>query len=171
MRFVGSTFYYLAEPETDGSVYDWFAALPEPPRVRRDSALLWFGSVDADVGANQTEQPIITMFPPRRVRHDVWTVGEVHCLARRGLFPDLDSAAAKFGRWLKTHPLVFRQPNATQGVDEWNWQLRGSIRNVAPRIYALPSGEDALNSGNFFVADRDTPETVTDVLREIDRLR
>lgn len=168
---MGSTFYYLAAPDTDPSVDNWFAALLDPPRVRADKTLLWFGASDVDPAADRAEWPAATLFPPKRVRDDVWTIGEVHFLARRGLFPALDSAAARFGRWLRGHALVFRQPTSTHRVDEWNWQLRGSVRNIAPSIYALPSGEDALGSGTFFVASRDNSTTLAAVLREIDRLR
>lgn len=169
---MGSTFHYLAAPRTDTSVLDWFAALAEPPLVRQDRALLWFGAPGADVlAADPAEQPIVTLVPPRAHRQDVWTVGEVHFLGPRGRHPDLDRVRARFGRWLDTHELVFRQPSAGRGYEEWNRQLRGSVRNVARAVRALPSGEEALGSGVHFVAERDNEETVAAVLREIDRLR
>ena len=167
---MGSTFYYLTAPETDTSVVDWFAALADPPVIREDHALMWFGPLDVDEAVDPAERPVMTLFPPRRVREDVWTVGEVHCLARGGLFPTVDRASADFGRWLRRHPVVFQQPTARGQVNDWNWFLRGSIQNIAPSIHALPAGEDALRAGVFFVADRDNEATVTAVLKEIDRL-
>lgn len=169
---MGSTFYYLAAPGTDTSVIDWFAALPEPPLIREDQALLWFGPLGADqLAAKPAEQPVVTLFPPRAHREDVWTVGEVHFLAPKGRHPGLDHVRGRFGRWLNAHKLAFQQPSAHGGCEEWNWQLRGSVRNIAPAVRALPSGEEALSAGVYFVAARDNATTVAGVLHEVDRLR
>lgn len=168
---MGSTFYYLAAPGTDTSVIDWFAALPEPPIIREDQALLWFGALGADaLAADPAEQPVVTLLPPRAHREDVWTAGEVHFLAPVGRYSELDRARARFGRWLNGHPLVFQQPSAMAGFEEWNWQLRGSVRNVAPTVRALVSGNEALRAGVYFVSAGDDEAIVSAVLREIDRL-
>lgn len=169
---MGSTFHYLAAPGTDTSVLDWFAALAEPPLVRQDRALLWFGPLSAEaLDSDPAEQPVVTSFPPRAHRDDVWTVGEVHFLAPRGRHPGLDRVRARFARWLDAHELAFQQPSAGGRYEEWNRHLRGSVRNVARTVRALPSGAEALRSGVHFVAQRDNEETVAAVLREIDRLR
>lgn len=170
---MGSTFYYLAAPGTDTSVIEWFAALPEPPLIREDQqALLWFGPPGADErAADPAEQPVVTLFPPKEHREDVWTVGEVHFLAPRGRHPIVDVARVRFSRWLNAHTLVYRQPSAKAGCEEWNWQLRGSVRNIAPTVRALPTGEEALSAGVYFVAARDNATTVAAVIHEIDRLR
>ncbi|MDT0213335.1 hypothetical protein Q9R29_05515 [Rothia sp. ARF10] len=169
---MGSTFYYLAAPGTDTSVIDWFATLAEPPLVREDQALLWFGPLGADeLAASPAEQPVVTLFPPRAHREDVWTVGEVHFLASKGRYPDVDHVRARFSRWLNAHKLAFQRPSANGGCDKWNWQLRGSVRNVAPTVRALPSGEEALSAGVYFVAESDSATTVAAVLHEVDRLR
>ncbi|MGD8202424.1 hypothetical protein ACQE98_17420 [Ornithinimicrobium sp. W1679] len=170
---MGSTFYYLGAPGTDSSVLEWFAALPEPPLIRNDQrALMWCEPLGVDErAADPAEQPVVTLFPPKEHREDVWTVGEVHFLAPRGRHPIFDVARARFYRWLNAHTLVYRGPTANGGCEEWNWQLRGSVRNIAPSVRALPSGEGTLRAGVYFVAARDNATTVAAVIQEIDRLR
>jgi len=169
---VGSTFYYVAAPGADTSVIDWFRALAEPPLIREDQTLLWFGPLGADeLAADPGQQPVVTLFPPRAHRDDLWTVGEVHFHASQGRHTSLDHVRVRFGRWLNAHTLAFQQRSAGRGYEEWNWQLRGSVRNIAPAVRALPSGEEALHSGVHFVAESDNEMTVAAVLHEIDRLR
>ena len=48
--------------------------------------------------------------------------------------------------------------------------LEGSVQNIARQIFALPSGLEALNEGQFFVANSDN-EVVLDGLCKTLRLR
>ncbi|WP_139980425.1 hypothetical protein [Nocardioides litoris] len=162
---MGSTYHYLAAPGTDTLVPDRLAALLGPPSVRSGHGSTWAGT------AGPPDRPVVSLFPPRQHRADVWTVGEVHFLGRRGLDPAADRARAGFARWWASYPVVFRQPSAAGGCDDWAWQLRGSVRNTTPVLRATPSGEEALGAGVFFVADGDDGPPVAAVLREMDRLR
>ncbi len=95
--------------------------------------------------------PVVTLFEPEQQRGVLWTVGEVHFLARRvrSRFPALARVQKQFGIWLAANPVVWdqRDDNGTNS----GYYLEGRVKNVAEKVYALPSGQSAYDAGRYFV--------------------
>jgi hypothetical protein len=159
-QVVGSTFYFLETPKSESEVLAWFSALSEAPEA---SAFDWGtvlhfrhlgpliladdGSIDA------TLSPVVTFFPPRQVRGVFWTAGEVRFLTKGRTIPRMDALVRVFRSWIKNFEIVFEQ--RLSGCHDWDHYLEGSIQNVAPVIYALPSGREALSEEQYFISHRD----------------
>jgi len=158
---MATTFRFLASPEEGQTVLNWFRELPEPPHIhpRPDGAALFFRQcgplvMTATNEVDVTRSPVVLLLLPE-VRHGIlWTAGEVQFLAERMRFsfPGLQKVLTSFRQWLRTFPLVFRQPRLPEtSGGPWDYYLEGGIRNVSDEIYALPTGMAALERGQYFV--------------------
>jgi len=159
---MGTTYRYIANPHAPDEVIGWFRALRTPPEEVPSERFAWlhFRSIgpivhDADGRVDPCRSPVVTLFSPRVRRGILWTVGEVHFLPTplRRSRPALHRVSSSFKKWLEGFDCVFsHEPGVT---NEWSYYLEGSVQNWDPPIYALPSGLEALRSGQYFVAEED----------------
>ncbi len=117
--------------------------------------------------------PVVLLVLPQ-VRHGIlWTAGEVQFLpeSMRSSFPGLQKVLTSFRQWLRTFPVVFRQPRLPEtSGGPWDYYLEGGIRNVSDEVFALPAGMAALERGQYFVWQGDSEGRLDTVLRML-RLR
>lgn len=174
---MATSFWFLASPEEGQTVLNWFKQLPEPPHIhpRADGAALFFrqwgplvmtGTNEVDV----TRSPVVLLLLPE-VRHGIlWTTGEVQFLAERmkSSFPGLQKVLTSFRQWLRSFPLVFRQPRLPEtSGGPWDYYLEGGIRNVSDEVYALPTGMAALERGQYFIWRGVPGATHEDLLKKL----
>jgi len=174
------TFRFLASPEEGQMVLNWFKGLPDPPHVhpRPDGAALFFTQfgpllMTATNEADAKRSPVVLVVLPQ-VRHGIlWTAGEAQFLTERmkSSFPGLQRVLTSFRQWLRTFPVVFRQPRLPEtSGGPWDYYLEGGIRNVSDELFALPAGMKALERGQYFVWQGDSEGRLDPVLRML-RLR
>jgi hypothetical protein len=152
---MGATFRFLAMPDESQIVLDWFRSLPEEKvEHNAERGLLFYFRQFGPMTKDARTSPVVSVFPPRRVRGVLTTVGEVHFLATpTSQFPKLRSVSTRFRKWLGAYPCVFsHQPNFP---GNWDYYLEGSLKNVDTDIFALPEGMAALERGSYFVGDGD----------------
>jgi hypothetical protein len=177
---MATTFRLVASPEEGQILLDWFAKLPEPPHIhpRSDGAALFFRQFGPLImtATNQVDvkqSPVVLLVLPQ-VRHEVlWTAGEVQFLAERmrSSFPGLQKVLTSFRQWVRTFPVVFRQPRLPEtSGGPWDYYLEGGIRNVSDEVFALPAGMAALERGQYFIWQGDSEGRLDTVLRML-RLR
>ena len=160
---MGSVFRYLEEPDAPSEVLAWFRRLPQAPKEipTKRGVALYFTELGPLYTADVAGSPVVSAFPPRVVRDDLWTVGELHVLPKKGAFPPLDRYARNLATWFAHHETVFsREKGATR---KWHEQLQGSVRSYESAVYALPSGLLALEAGRVFVADDDSARVLAQV--------
>ena len=172
---MGSTYYFLEKPGDTSLVLEWFRALEFPPResVANGYVMLIFdeyGSLERDTeGAPDAKSsPVVSLFLPRLSHGGLRTMGEVHFLTTPiSKIPAMAAASRRFGRWI----------NSLEGGERWpregspySYYLEGSIQNIAPEIYALPSGLIDLENQNYFISDRDSKSDLTTLCKKL-RLR
>jgi hypothetical protein len=175
-RTSGSTYYYLEAPD-GAEVLDWFRSLPQPAdEYPKDGGLLlhfraYGGLVSGGSGGfDVSGSPLVSVFPPTVRRKVLWTVGEIHFLTKdlRTRYPDLDALRRRFQRWLETHQLVWERRR--DGEEGYSHFLEGGIKNVAERVYALPSGLAAYEDRQYFVGHGEADVTLDRVCKTL-RLR
>lgn len=177
---MATTFRFLASPGESQEVLNWFTQLPEPPEIfpRSDGLALFFRQFGPLVMTEKNEvdgeqSPVVLLVWPQ-VRHKVlWTAGEVQFLTERmrSTFPQLQRVLTTFRKWLRTFPLVFRQPRLPEtSGGPWDYYLEGSIQNVSDEVFALRTGMAALERGQYFVWQGDSDGRLDTVLRML-RLR
>lgn len=171
---MATTYYFLEAPNQPSAALDWFRSLEAcPNEYPKDRGVLLhfdgFGPLGADGngGFDVARSPLVSVFPPAVRLGELWTVGEVHFLARANEFPALEAMRRRFGRWLSAHPKVF---DGARPDDRYTYYLEGGIQSVASKIFALPSGLEAIQSGRYFVSD-DANAHVLETLRKKLRLR
>jgi hypothetical protein len=164
---MGTTYRFLATVDDGPTVLDWFRARPEPTveTPRPNGSLFYF----PDCGPLLSESgrsPLVNVFLPARRRGALTTVGEVHFLGTPlSAFPALKRVDKQFRSWMRQHPLVFsNRPNV---AGEWDYLLEGSVRNLDPDIFALPSGLAALQRGTYFVSEADNDRFLDLVCRKL----
>lgn len=105
-------------------------------------------------GVDTNRSPVVLFIQPQ-VRHGIlWAAGEVQFLPEKmsTTFPALQRLLVRFRKWLRTFPVVFRQPRLPEtSGGPWDYYLEGGIRNVCDELYALPGGMAALQRGQYFV--------------------
>ena len=87
--------------------------------------------------------PVVLLVLPQVRRGILWTAGEVQFLAERmtSSFPGLQKVLTCFREWLRSFPVVFRQPQLPEtSGGSWDYYLEGGLRNVSDEICALPTG-------------------------------
>jgi hypothetical protein len=173
---MGATYRFIADPSESSEVLGWFRSLPCPPEEvpTKHGATLYFKELgtltyDVDGRIDSKSSPVVAVFLPQVRRGSLWTVGEVHFLATplRQQFPDLHRISSAFSRWLATLPCVYtnkRQDN------EFSYYLEGSVKNFDAPVYAFGSGLSALQSGRYFVGERDNDRVLDSLCRAL-RLR
>ncbi len=177
---MATTFRFLASAEEGQMVLDWFANLPETPHVhpRPDGAALLlrqFGplAMTSTNEADPKRSPVVLFIQPQ-VRHGIlWTAGEVQFLAERmrSSFPGLQKVLTSFRTWLRSFPVVFRQPRLPQtSGGSWDYYLEGGLLNASDEILALPTGMAALERGQYFVWHGDSQARQDTLLKQL-RLR
>jgi hypothetical protein len=173
---LAATYYFLQNPDEPSEVLRWFREQPEAPDEypKGEATLLFFGqcgqmAFSSDGGVDVGRSPLVTVFKSQVRRQALWTVGEVHFLAARmrTAFPPLEILRQKFHDWLKSHEEVFDQRSPEDGL---GYYLEGSARNVAERVFALPSGLTAIEAGRFFVKHTDNAALLDRICRSL-RLR
>jgi len=116
---MATTFRFLASPEEAQTVLSWFARLPDPPHVhpRPDGAALFFRqfgalAMTATNEADPKRSPVVLLVVPQARHGILWTAGEVQFLAERmrSSFPGLQKVLTCFREWVRSFPVVFRQP-------------------------------------------------------------
>lgn len=155
---MGSTYRYISSEDENREIIDWFSPF-EPELRKSDDALhLWFPSIgellrDATGNIIQDDSPIVSMYPVKKVRGALLSVGEVHVLPSKlkDKFPELNSINSKFRSWLKKKELVYSKKSNFDGI--YNYYLEGSIKNYNQEIYAFPQGLALLKSEQYFVTD------------------
>lgn len=173
-----TTTFYVLEAPGEQQVLEWFRALPEAPHERGEGAfkLLHFrsiGDLTFDEGTGKIDgasSPIVTIFEPCVLRGALWTVCEVIFRTEhlRSRFPALARIQKRFKAWIESHSVVWDQRD-DDGCSS-GYYLEGGIKNVAERVYALPSGLAAYEQGRYFVAHR-TNDAVLDRTCKMLRLR
>jgi hypothetical protein len=175
---VGTTHRYLEDPQGDSLVLGWLrrAALdllevPVPP----DGVSLYFREfgplvLSDDGSLNPNRSPMVSIFLPRIRRGILWTVGEVHFVPTplRKQYPGMEKLNRRFSAWMRQSECVFAKGYSPR--PEWAYHLECSAQAYSSPIFALPSGLEALNSGQYFVA-RDDSEFQLDKLSRQLRLR
>lgn len=144
--------------------------MPEPPEempVERGLVLYFrrLGSL-----GDRDASPVVVLATPRVRRGQLWTVGSVEFVAKnlRAVSPDLEKIRKAFASWMRLAPLIYEN---RKGIDNpYAYYLEGGAGNWASEIYALPSGLDALNAGQYFVSELDN-ELVLDRVCKTLRLR
>jgi hypothetical protein len=160
-RLSGTHYYYLEAPgETE--VLDWFRSQPHPPDEypKDEGVLLHFRSFggltsDGSGGFDASKSPLVSLHLPCVRRGILWTVGEVHFVTQNlgALYPGLNALRRRFQRWLGPHEIVWeRQREIEEG---YGYFIEGGVKNIADRIYALPTGVAAHANGQYFVAKHD----------------
>ena len=175
MLIMTTTYYFISSPD-DQSVINWFRSQPEvaeeyPNEVRLLLFYRQFGGLarEADGTIDAERSPLVSIYSPKVRRGVIWTVGEVHFLAKgRSLYPGLEMIRRRFEKWLKAKPTIWRRMNSPP--EGHGYQLEGSIQNIANVVYAFPDGMIAFDSGRYFVAERDN-ELVLEKLCRTLRLR
>jgi hypothetical protein len=161
---MGTTYRFIENPTESSSVLQWFRALPVPPEEMQTqrATVLFFRSFGALAFA--------TIYLPRTVRGALWSVGEVHFLSTplKERFPELHKINNAFAKWLRQFEIVFS--NKSGGVSEWNYYLEGSVTHYDPPVFGLPSGLQAIQNNQYFIADDDN-ETVIEKVCSSLRLR
>lgn len=177
---MATTFRFLASPEEGQTILNWFKELSEPPHMqpRPDGAALFFRQfgpliMTATNEVDVKRSPVVLVILPQVKQGALWTAGEVQFLAERmrTLFPGLQTVLTNFRKWLRTFPVVFRQPRLPEtSGGPWDYYLEGGIRNGSDEIFALPGGMAALERGQYFVWRGDSESRYDTVLRML-RLR
>ena len=130
-----------------------------------------FGSLaqTSDGSADATMSPLVSIFFPKVRRGALWTVGEVHFLYKiKAGFSDLERLRRRFEKWLQSYPIAWDRRH--DGREGYGYYLEGGIKNLAEKIFALPSGNVALEAGQYFVAEG-AGDYVLDVLCKALHLR
>lgn len=175
-RVVGSTLYFLAAPNTH-DVLRWFQSQKDTPEEHSKvgGALLYyrqFGNLvlDANGEIDVSQSPVVTVVEPQIRLKALWTVGEVHFLAKGTAtdMPEYHRLRRRFQSWLGNHPIVWDRVN--DGIEDYGYYLEGSVKNFADRVFALQSGAEAFEGGQYFVAYDDN-EFVLDRICRLLRLR
>lgn len=152
---MATTLYFLAAPGDTG-VIEWFHALTPAPEefAHAGRQLLYFRDLGPLVRGpgdvvDLALSPLVSVIPPRITNHCLATVGEVHFLAGGDLLrPVLDN----FRRWLGRPETAIQIAPAS---DDAGYFLEGEIKNIARKVYALPSGQAQLEAGRYFISDAD----------------
>jgi hypothetical protein len=174
---MGVTFRFIASPDESQNVLRWFGDLVDAPEVhlKPHGALLYFrqfGKLATTAGdaIDVKRSPVASVLLPHVLREVLWTVGEVHFLAdrMRSSLPGLQRVLTHFQGWLRTFPLVFRQPRLPETTGgSWDYYLEGSSRNRDSDIFAFPEGMSALEHGQYFVSDSDSESRLDDILKKL----
>ncbi len=169
---LATTYYFLEAPDQPSAVLDWFRSQdPAPAEYPQDQGILLHFAGAGPLGEDDTgeievsQSPLVSVFLPKVRRKALWTVGEVHFLAKK--VPELELTRRRFEQWLRSHPKVFDQAHPDEG---YPYYLEGGIQNIARRIFALPSGLRALQVEQYFVAEG-TKEYGLDLVCQSLRLR
>ena len=174
---MSTTYRFIENPTESSSVLRWFRALPVPPeevQAQRATVLFFrsFGALAyAGSGAIDPKlSPVVTIYLPRTVRGALWSVGEVHFLSTplKERFPELHKINNAFSKWLRQFEIVFS--NKSGGVSEWNYYLEGSVTHYDSPVFGLPSGLQAIQNNQYFIADDDNEAVIEKVCSSL-RLR
>jgi len=164
---MAATFYFLEAPNC-GEVLKWFREQREEAQgfPKAEGVLLHYSdfgalALDEHGEVDVHHSPLVSVIPSRVRRQALWTVGEVHFLSNDNR---LEALRRRFQSWLRSHELVWDQ---SKGEGASAHFLEGSVRNIARKIYALPSGLEALSGGQFFVADSDNEAVVDRVCKSL----
>lgn len=158
---MATTYYFIESPNRPSNVLEWLRDQDDAPQeFPKGASVLFYYHGAGDLGRNAngdfdvSRSPLVTVFPSKVRRRSLWTVGEVHFVAKHASneFPLLESIRRRFERWLRSHPEVFDQANPQSA---YTYCLEGGVQNIAPKIFALPSGFEAIEAGQYFVADGD----------------
>lgn len=167
---MATTFYYL-EASDGNRVAEWFLARnPSPERIELAGKQLFYfrdlgplvESPDGEIDIKQS--PLVSSIPPRITNGCLATMGEVHFLAENDLLKPVVNA---FRRWLKKSETAIE---ITSMKDRLGYLLEGEIKNIATKIYALPSGLMELEAGRYFISDADALRDQTALCKQL-RLR
>lgn len=172
---MATTYYFLSAP-TEQDVLHWFRDQPEvaEEHPNDERVLLFyrqFGPLaqNNDGSADATMSPLTSVLFPKIRRGVIWTVGEVHFLYKsKAGFSDLERLRRRFQKWLQSHPIIWDRRH--DGREGYGYYLEGGIKNIADKVFALPSGNIAHEAGQYFVAEG-TGDYVLDVLCKSLRLR
>jgi hypothetical protein len=167
---MATTFYFLEAPGGTG-VIEWFRTHTPAPEefARKGSELFYFSELGPLVHSSGDEvdaalSPVVSVIPPRITNHCLTTVGEVHFLAKGNL---LRPVLSRFRRWLDGSEVAIQIAPAS---DRAGYYLEGEIKNIASRVYALPSGQAELEAGRYFISDGDAARDQTALCKRL-RLR
>jgi hypothetical protein len=134
--------------------------------VRDEGVLLYFRQI-GPLQSDSKKSPLVIVFPPRRKRGVLTTVGEVHFLATPlSTFPALNKINKRFRDWLGAFPCVFS--HRPEFVHDWDYYLEGSCLNCDSDIFALPAGIGQLRNGSYFVAANDNEARLDLVCRALE---
>ncbi|QIG81591.1 hypothetical protein [Stakelama tenebrarum] len=173
---MAATFFYLESPGA-GEVLQWFRSLPaRPVELQADGFIaLHFESagalvLDQNRRIDPKQSSVVTLFEPGVVRDARWTVGEVHFLSQhiRQRFPSLAHVQTRFAKWLRGNRIVWDQRSSE--ADGFGYFLEGGIKNLAERIYALPSGSAAYDAGRYLIGHHESEIALDRICKSL-RLR
>lgn len=160
---MGSTYRYIGTEEENDLVREWFISQKNEPEVIESNAgfYVWFQNI-GNLARSETgdidvkNSPLVSVFPVKRIREVLLSVGEIHFLTTRtsDKFPKLVTVNRKFRNWIKSNELIFSSNPKFEG--KWDYYLEGTVRNRDSDIYALPGGLQLLNQGQYFIAEDDS---------------
>ncbi len=96
---MGSTYRYIGTEDENNLVAQWFTSLNEQPKIIETGKgfYVWFQNIGELARSESGEldaknSPLVTVFPIRRIRTVLLSVGEIHFLPARagGKFPELE---------------------------------------------------------------------------------
>lgn len=155
---MASTYYYLAAPR-EHEILAWFRSQSDPPEEypKEEGSALYFRQFaalapDANGGFDVSRSPVVTVVEPQVRRKALWSIGEVHFLAKNAgsTLPAFDRVRKRFQRWIRQYPVAWDRKN--DGVERHGYFLEGGIKNIAEQVFVLPSASAALETGQYFVA-------------------
>jgi hypothetical protein len=174
---MGATYRFLAIGDEVDAVLDWFRRQPDPPEVLGEpyGHLLYFrgmgplAQMPDGPGIDVKRSPPVSLYRPSLRRGALWSTGEAHFLPTplRRICPPLQALSLRFKKWLSGFELVFSGDLSWSG--EWNYYLKGSVRNCDVPVFALPLAAQALRQGQYFIGWSDNDATLDTLCRSLRR--
>lgn len=155
---MASTYYYIATP-CEHEILSWFRLQSEAPEEypKEEGCTLYFpcfGELarDGNGGFDVSRSPVVTVIEPQIRRKVLWSIGEVHFLAKNAssTLPAFERLRKRFQKWIKQYPMAW--DHKKDGVGGHGYYLAGGIKNIAEQVFVLPSASAALEAGQYFVA-------------------
>ncbi|HEX8232381.1 MAG TPA: hypothetical protein VF559_03410 [Caulobacteraceae bacterium] len=171
---MSAAYHFVEAPAGESEVLGWFRSLNAPPeevanKIGRTLYFREFGPLAhaADGSIDTNKSPVITVALPNIRRGVLWSVGEVHFLASnlRAVATRFEAVHRAFKQWIEAKPLVFENNRRVENPHAY--YLEGGSQNFGSKIWAMPSGLEAILAGQYFVSHRDNNVVLDKVCRSL----
>lgn len=166
------TYRYLSNECENQKIVDWFSFYAVEKMESEGVTHFWFKEIGPLFYTENKEidpkkSPICSVYPVKRVRGALLSVGEVHFLPEKmkDKFPGLVLINRKFKAWLMNKELVYSNKPNFDGI--WDYYLEGSIKNYSQERDAFSSGLNLLKNEQYFVSDNDTKGMLDTVCKKL----